>query len=223
MSMLFRKSLKFTLVVLCAGCFSACATTDPDKSKYKPQFFPAESVKYIEFIGKYRLTTEDLKLEIGEKDNRITITVPAGFVTDTTSMIGLRDNKILNNSSVLHDYIYWVQPCSEDKGRKIANKIMHHTNKASISIKFLAWLPKKAVQLFDFLMGKEDPWAKNARLKKLGETRFATGFIDKRYWEEIRSMKWEDFMKVKHIKQSEQDRTISNEKICCLFKQWCGE
>ncbi len=205
------------IVLSLAMVFASNASYGKDDSvpkTFNPIFTPKDSVELKKFKDNMWVTLSDLKFEFGEEPHRISIIVPAGFVNDTTSMMGLKNKKFLNNSSILHDYLYWVQPCKGEIGFKVANKIMKQTIKINLS-RGLAFIAKASVQA----LGRK-AWKNNAELKKSGHTRFATKFIKNEYWKEIEKSSWESFLKTNNLKQVDQDNIINDPSVCDVFLAW---
>ena len=112
MSTLRLKAFSVFLVTLLLGC-----THQSPKPAVEvgPTFMP----RSFTTVGKNVFVLRD-PLTISFKGNLPSITVPAGFITDLASIPkalhwweGKTDASMA--PAILHDYLYWYQPCSKDE------------------------------------------------------------------------------------------------------------
>ncbi|WP_418320884.1 DUF1353 domain-containing protein [Piscinibacter sakaiensis] len=74
---------------------------------------------------------EDLVWEIG--DSGLALTVPSGFVTDLASTpqalwsLGYTQNGPYGRAAIIHDWLYWTQPCSRGQADRLMLKAMQES------------------------------------------------------------------------------------------------
>jgi hypothetical protein len=101
-----------------------------------------------------------------------TVTVPAGFVTDLTSIprvfwSALRPDGDYVYAAILHDYLYWTQ----DQSREVADKIL----RAGMQ-DFGVSAPIVETIYEGVRLGGGSSWTRNAALKAAGERRTLRSF-----------------------------------------------
>ena len=107
--------MKFTrrlLIILLLVLISSCGKKAP----------PAPAARSFG-DSKEWVTLEDMVYSIGSTN--ITITVPAGFVTDFASippqlaLIGLSAHGQYSRAAIVHDYLYWAQACTRAQADRL--------------------------------------------------------------------------------------------------------
>ncbi|HET9208603.1 MAG TPA: DUF1353 domain-containing protein, partial [Burkholderiaceae bacterium] len=105
----------FGLVGLTPGGHAATDKATPSEALLPATFTPLS----VTAIGKNTFMVRDA-LTMSFKDGTPAIVVPAGFVTDMASVPkrlrwweGKADSSIA--PAIVHDYLYWVQPCSQEE------------------------------------------------------------------------------------------------------------
>lgn len=143
------------------------------------------------------------------------IEVPAGFVMDLASIPkGFRilagKYHDLDTAAIVHDYLFWVQPCkNEGNGKRIADKLYRDTLKESEQVNWAnAWYQWIALK-----SGSRKAWKNNRNLKEKGESRF----MPKKYWPKVtKQKKWSELKDECCNKQLPQDFNFSNNEICSI-------
>jgi hypothetical protein len=107
--------------------------------------------------------TEDMVYVIG--DTEAQIVVPKGFVTDFASIpkslwsFGLSPHGQYSRAAVVHDYLYWAQPCTRDQ----ADRLLVIAMKESSVGGFDEWAIYTAVDKFG-----GGPWKQNSKEREDG-------------------------------------------------------
>jgi hypothetical protein len=169
MSMIFRTAFLSATVV--AWVASGHAADVPQATAAGAPAVAAASLTPLSLttIGKNTFMVRD-PLTLTFKDGAPALTVPAGFVTDLSSLPkGLRmwDGKAdaAMAPAVLHDYLYWVQPCTQDE----ADAVLVH------AIGALGASPSKAAAAFQSINSAgAAAFKRNADRRRNGEVRTFT-------------------------------------------------
>ena len=143
------------------------------------------------------------------------IEVPAGFVMDLASIpkpLRILTGKYhdLDTAAIIHDYLFWVQPCKQEgNGKRIADKLYKDTLKASEDVSWLnawgQWIALKG--------GSRKAWANNQKLKNDGESRF----MPKAYWANVtKETDWSDLKGECCSKHSPMDFNFPDNAICTI-------
>ncbi|QLH51082.1 MAG: DUF1353 domain-containing protein [Candidatus Accumulibacter cognatus] len=110
--------------------------------------------------------TEDMVYVVGNTiEDRIRIVVPKGFVTDFASIpqslwsLGLSPHGQYSRAAVVHDYLYWAQPCTRAQADRLMVIAMKESNVGS----FDEWAVYRAVDLFG-----SGPWEQNGKERANG-------------------------------------------------------
>ncbi len=207
------------LLILFVSILSGCAIFGNNSvpASFKPEFSTNKAISLLKFKDDMWVTKEDLTFKIGEGEYRAEITVPKGFVTDRTSFLLFRYNEKFDNSAILHDYMYWIQPCDHENGAKISDKIIKQSLKSSGHGIPLSWVIKKLVSIFGMYTG----WNKNSKLKN---EKKESRFVDKENWGEISGFTWEDFKTkypgIQREVETQENQDVKNHRICSVFKKW---
>lgn len=99
------------MVVLCTAALLAACQAPPS-----PTVRPFGD-------NQFWVTVEPLEYVIGSTSDRIV--VPTGFVTDFASIpkglwsLGLSPHGKYSRAAVIHDYLYWAQPCSREQADRL--------------------------------------------------------------------------------------------------------
>ena len=97
-----------------------------------------------------------------------TIVVPRGFVTDFASIpqslwsTGLSPHGQYSRAAIVHDYLYWAQPCTREQ----ADRLLVVAMKESKVGGFDEWAVYNGVALFG-----NGPWEENAKERSTGAPR----------------------------------------------------
>lgn len=108
--------------------------------------------------NKFWVTVEPLEYVIGTTSDRIV--VPRGFVTDFASIppslwsLGLSPHGQYSRAAVIHDYLYWAQPCTREQSDRLLVIAMKESKVGG----FDEFLVYQGVNL-----GGSRPWNDNAR------------------------------------------------------------
>jgi hypothetical protein len=108
--------------------------------------------------NKFWVTVEPLTYIIGSTSDKIV--VPTGFVTDFASIpqplwsLGLSPHGQYSRAAVIHDYLYWAQPCTREQ----ADRLLVIAMKESKVGDFDEFLVYKGVDI-----GGNGPWNENAK------------------------------------------------------------
>ena len=154
------------LLVITAGGTAAADAADAPAAPTTASLTPLS----VTAIGKNTFMVRD-PLTLTFKDGAPAITVPAGFVTELSSLPkGLRawDGKAdaAMAPAVLHDYLYWVQPCTQDE----ADAVMVHAMGA------LGASPSRTLAAFQSINNTgSTAFKKYADRRRNGEVRTFTG------------------------------------------------
>jgi hypothetical protein len=105
-------------------------------------------------------------------DPHLIITAPKGFVTDLASVPRvfwslLPPTARYSYAAIIHDYLYWYQPCERDKADNILKDAMQELNVAVATV-FTVY---NAVRLAGGIA-----WASNAEARSNGERRILKTF-----------------------------------------------
>ena len=108
--------------------FSAAALVVPSQAADLPAATASMTPLSVTAIGRTTFMLRD-PLTLTFRDGAPSITVPAGFVTELSSLPkGLRwwDGKTDPSMApaVLHDYLYWYQPCTQDEADAVMVRAM---------------------------------------------------------------------------------------------------
>lgn len=123
---------------------------------------PAPTVRPIGDNKEWALT-EEMVYTLGNTGTRIV--VPRGFVTDFASIpqrlwsIGLSPHGQYSRAAVVHDYLYWAQPCTREQ----ADRLLVVAMKESKVDGFDEWAVYNGVAIFG-----NGPWEQNAKERALG-------------------------------------------------------
>lgn len=107
--------------------------------------------------------TEDMVYILGNTDEKIV--VPRGFVTDFASIpqslwsFGLSPHGQYSRAAVVHDYLYWAQPCSRDQADRILVVAMKESQVGRFDEGFIY----RGVSAFG-----SGPWQQNAQERAAG-------------------------------------------------------
>jgi hypothetical protein len=126
--MILRLVLTCVCVALAPSGHTATAKTAPAETLLQSGFTPLS----VTIIGKNTFMVRDA-LTMTFKDGTPAIVVPAGFVTDLGSVPkrmrwweSRADASIA--PAIVHDYLYWVQPCSQDEADAVMFTAMNALN-----------------------------------------------------------------------------------------------
>lgn len=167
-----------------------------------------EPVPFLPFAeGRRFVLTEPMTYRPGGAG--AAIIVPAGFVTDFAStpqsvwsLYPPTGRYML--AAVVHDYLYWVQPCSREQADLIFRQAMQDSGVAAGDL----WIIYNAVRI-----GGAGPWAGNEQERVAGGTRFVAPRQDGR----IRLPAGEDWAALRaRSPQTELDRAPVNGAAYCV-------
>jgi len=108
--------------------------------------------------NKFWVTVEAIEYVIGTTNERIVI--PKGFVTDFASIpqplwsLGLSPHGQYSRAALIHDYLYWAQPCTREQSDRLLVIAMKESKVAT----FDEFLVYQGVNV-----GGGGPWNENAR------------------------------------------------------------
>lgn len=149
----------------------------------------AEKMLYVgRFADAYYFTLDEISwVPEGDQVERFQkVRVPIGFVTDFASIPRLfwsflRPDGIYSYAAVIHDYLYWEQPCDRILADEIFKLCMEEFKIDGATVASVY----AAVRL-----GGESAWQENAKLKALGKRRVLKKTPDdpKIRWEQWQSM-----------------------------------
>lgn len=155
----------------------------------QPRARGAEGMLYIgRFADPYYFTLDEiLWTPEGDQVERLQkVRVPIGFVTDFASVPRvfwslLRPDGEYSYAAVIHDYLYWEQPCDRVLADEILKLCMEEFKIASGTVASIY----AAVRI-----GGESAWEQNAKLRALGKRRVLkrTPKDPKIRWEQWQSM-----------------------------------
>jgi hypothetical protein len=166
-----------------------------------------EPVPFLPFAeGRRFVLTEPMTYRPGGAGSDVVI--PAGFVTDFAStpqsvwsLYPLIGRYML--AAVVHDYLYWVKPCSREQADVIFRQAMQDSGVAAGDL----WIIYNAVRI-----GGVGPWAGNEDERLAGGTRFVVPRPDGR----IRLPAGEDWVTLRSRSgQTELDRAPVNAAAYC--------
>jgi hypothetical protein len=91
---------------------------------------PPGALNTHDFPDEEFMLLHDLQWEIGNTSDKII--VPAGFVTDLASIPPpidefLHKNGAYNRAAVIHDWLYWIQPCTRKQSDMLLYRAMHES------------------------------------------------------------------------------------------------
>lgn len=122
----------------------------------------------------YYYTTKPLKWRAndGVASNPAEVTVPTGFVTDLASIPTVFWSELpptarYSYPAIIHDYLYWFQPCTREEADAILEAAMKDMDVSSVKIELI----HGAVRL-----GGGRAWAKNTESRRAGEKRVLKDF-----------------------------------------------
>jgi len=166
-----------------------------------------EPVPFLPFAeGRRFVLTEPMTYRPGGAGSEVVI--PAGFVTDFAStpqpvwsLYPPTGRYML--AAVVHDYLYWVKPCSREQADLVFRQAMQDSGVAAGDL----WIIYNAVRI-----GGAGPWAANEQERLAGGTRFVAPRRDGR----IRLSAGEDWASLRaRSPQTELDRTPVNAAAYC--------
>lgn len=130
----------------------------------------AKKMLYVgRFADPYYFTLDEISwVPEGDQVERFQeVRVPTGFVTDFASVPRLfwsllRPDGVYSYAAVIHDYLYWEQPCDRILADEIFKLCMEEFNIDAATVATL----HAAVRI-----GGEPAWKENSKLKALGRRR----------------------------------------------------
>lgn len=157
--------------------------------------------------NKYWTLLEDIEWSIGKSE--VTLTVPAGFVTDYASVpqglwsIGLSPHDRYSRASIIHDYLYWSQVCTKEQSDRLMVIAMKDSKVGS----FDEFAVYKGVQY-----GGQKSWDENTELRKKGLPRVIPVELRKPH----SNLDWPDYQK-QLLKRGVKDPTFPvSPRYCSL-------
>ena len=132
---------------------------------------------------------EDMQYEIG--NSKITITVPAGFVTDFASIpkplwsFGLSPHGKYSRAAIIHDYLYWSQVCTKQQADRIMVLAMKESHVDFIDEAAVF----RAVDIFG-----EKSWDDNKTARTSGLPRV----VPKQYQDFPANLSWPEYRQLLH-------------------------
>lgn len=150
----------------------------------------------------------------------VSITIPAGFVTDFASVpqllwsFGLGPNGRHSGAAVVHDYLYWSQICDKDQSDAIMAKIMGIDDVGAIKQKLIH---------AGVYFGGAGSWSKNEADRKKGLLRV----VPERWraippgieWEDYQSALFEAGYREHPFKENPAFCSVGNYKMAPLEKE----
>ncbi|MET3596009.1 MULTISPECIES: DUF1353 domain-containing protein [Mesorhizobium] len=132
----------------------------------KPKFLgpPAAVVPFSDW--NYYYTRDPLEWH-SDTDTNHKVSVPIGFVTDLASIPSafwtlLPKTASYTYAAIIHDYLYWTQPCSREDADNMLKAVMEELKVAELKI----------VTIYQGVrFGGEASWTNNAAAKAKGEKR----------------------------------------------------
>ncbi len=184
----------------------ACALASWDCWAPPPQPIPATMFKPFADNQQWMLG-EDVVYTLGTTN--VSIRVPAGFVTDFASIpqafwsFGLSPNGRYSKAAVIHDYLYWFQPCSRAQADNILAIAMQESGVSKA----------KAFEIYQGVhLGGQPAWDQNARDRHNGLPRVVS--VDHMNFGPL--VLWSDYQKqLQH--DGVQDPVISADASYCKF------
>jgi|GEM_PF-3479206 len=225
---MFKNLFLIGVLLIFLGCNLTNLNTKEDFSNEVPPEFNTHFLnppKIKQFKDKHWVLQENFILYIGLNDSdtgqQPSIEVPAGFVTDLASIpppadLILDDWHRYASAAIVHDYMYWVQPCGKP-GKRIADKIFKQSLKATKNSKIKAYLMK----LFVSSNFGRKAWKSNLEKRNQGESRF----IPEKLWPQIGDYNWKDFALKFPLKQLASEKVhrendLNSLKICKIFPKF---
>jgi hypothetical protein len=104
----------------------------------------------------------------------LAVTIPIGFVTDLASIPRvfwslLSPHARYTYPAIVHDYLYWKQPCDRDTADRVLRLAMEDVGVGEAT----------AVTIYEAVhIGGASAWSSNAKAKVNGESRFLKRFPD---------------------------------------------
>lgn len=137
---------------------------EPTKSIISP---PAPLVPFADWDYYYTVKPLEWIANAGSNAIPSKVSVPAGFVTDLASVPSpfwsdLPPAARYSYPAILHDYLYWYQPCDRTQADDVLNEAMQDMD-VSIATRLVIY---NAVRLAGGLA-----WSKNAAARAAGEKR----------------------------------------------------
>ena len=188
--------------LLAVGVVSALASSQC----WAPQFLPAMLFKPFADNRQWMLA-EDVIYTFGI--TRISITVPAGFVTDFASIpqalwsFGLSPNGRYSKAAVIHDFLYWYQPCSRAQADSILAVIMQESGASKAE----AFEIYRGVHL-----GSQSAWDQKTLDRRAGLPRVVAS--DHMNFGPL--VLWQDYQK-QLLRDGVQDPPVEAKPECCKF------
>jgi Protein of unknown function (DUF1353) len=161
---MYTSRSKLAVVLLCVPMLTYATTASLPKAALGPTFMP----RTITTVGKDVFVLRD-PLTLSFKGDLPSITVPAGFITDLASIPkalhwweGKTDATMA--PAIIHDYLYWYQPCEKDEADAVMYVAMRSLNVSS----------GKSAAIFQVVSDYRAAYAENARRRSDGEVRTLT-------------------------------------------------
>ena len=200
MKLIFRVVTFFALINLCS-CASMQQLPPPPPPPEPPLVLPfGDNANWI--------LMRDMNYRIG--NTKEVITVPQGFVTDFASIppklavFGLSPHGQFSRAAVIHDFLYWAQPCSKDQ----ADRLLLIAMKESSVGKFDAFAVYEGVHNFG-----NSSWESNKNQRKLGRFRVIPGEYLERDDPNITWPQYQQILNLKDVKDLEFQKNPTYCKI----------